>query len=504
MNHFIFAFAVRWKNPGATAVVVLTLAFTAPLLAQPHRPVAGSNEVDFAKAREFIQKEMVESSIPSISVAVARRGAILWEEGFGWADRENRIPATQHTMYYMASVNKSMTALALMILQERKQLDLERPINDYLGRAKLSSPAGNPVDATVRQVANHMAGLTTFNPRNHLSIDETIHRYGVILWPPGERFDYSNLGYKILDELVARVSGKSYSNFLRAEIFWPLGMTHASAGVGPGLEKYVAQRYRTSGGLQPPVEGVYCSAHDLARFGMFCLKAHLPDQKAILPDAAIDALSRSPVSTGDGKYSLGWSIDDELYGYRGVLAQGGTTSAQAWLRLIPSEDIVVVALANNGMMSSRVVHEILSVLLPTYREKRAEAQERKKSPPPKTSESARPLGALAGSWRGLIKTYREDIPLTFSIAESGDVHVKLGSQLATLLSDAKFDGQGLSGRMSGDLGVEEDTGPERYQLEFTLYLRDGALQGAVVTAPYPQLPFWAELKRDPESPQRKP
>jgi hypothetical protein len=233
---------------------------------------------------------------------------------------------------------------------------------------------------------------------------------------------------------------------------------------------------------------------------MFCLKAHRPDQKRILSDATIDAIYSSPVLTGitgRGKYSLGWSIDDDLYGYRGLLAQGGTDAAQAWLQLIPSEDIVVVALANNGMMGSGVVHEILSALLPTYSEKRAEAKTEEKKKP-QTSREASPPSALAGTWKGIIKTYREDIPLTFSIADSGDVRAKLGSQLTTLLNDARFDKQRLRGRLSGDLGIEEDTGPERYYLDFYLYLRADELKGAVVTAPHPNLPFWVELKKEAE------
>lgn len=476
------------------ALRFLLLASVASFSAFAESASSGASKPDFSKARKLIQEHMVEYSIPSISVAVARRGEILWEEGIGWADRENRIPATEHTMYYMASVDKSFTTVALIILQERKQLDLDRPVNDYLGSAKVKSPAWNPAEATVRRVANHTAGLTTFNLGKSLSIDETIHRYGVIFWPPGERYDYSNLGYKILKEIVARVSGASYSNFMRDEIFWPLGMTHASVGIGPGLDKFVAQRYGYRSGLKSPVSGgVYCSAHDLARFGMFCLKAHLPNQKRILSDAAIDAMYDSPVPAGNRKYSLGWSIDEDLFGYRGLLAQGGTDAAQAWLQLIPSEDLVVVALANNGMMGSGVVHEIVSALLPTYREKRAKADEKKT--PPNTSETPLP-SALTGTWKGIIKTYREDIPLTFSIADSGDVHAKLGSQLTTLLSDARFDKQRLRGRMLGDLGVEEDTGPERYHLDFYLYLRDEELKGAVVTAPYPNLPFWAELKKE--------
>jgi len=99
------------KNRGLTAAAVLML--TMPLLAQPESTLNSTNRPDFSKARQFIQKHMVKYSNPSISVAVARRGEILWEEGFGWADRENRIPATEHTMYYMASVDKSFTTVAL-------------------------------------------------------------------------------------------------------------------------------------------------------------------------------------------------------------------------------------------------------------------------------------------------------------------------------------------------------------------------------------------------------
>lgn len=472
---------------------LLPAAVVGTLSTQPQAIAEEKGKPDFSKARQIIREEMMEKSIPSISVAVARRGDILWEEGFGWADRENRVPATERTMYFTASVVKSITAMALMILQERKQLELDRPANDYLGAAKLTSPAWNPSEATVRRIANHTAGLTTFNPRNRLSIDEKIRRYGVLFWPPGDHFDYSNLGPQILEDIVARVSGKSYADFVRTEIFSPLGMNRASVGIDPGLQKYAAQRYSSEHGLRPPVDGgLYCSAHDLVRFGMFCLTTHLPDQKAIVPDAAIDAMHGSPVSTGDGSYSLGWWIDNDLYGYRSVVAMGGTDADQARLRLIPSEGIAVAALSNTGSTSSKLVHEILSALLPIYGEKRAKASDAKK---PKASGKAAPSQALVGTWKGIVKTYREEIPLAFTIAESGDVRARLGSRISTAVN-ANFDNQRLSGRMSGDLGVEDDTGPERYHLELHLYLRDRTLRGAVVTAPSPNLPFWVELKRE--------
>src|SRR5690348_8075895 len=102
---------------------------------------------------------MVEHCIPSLVVAVAKGNTVLWEEGFGWADRERRIAATPHTLYSLASISKPITATALMILKERGVLNLEHPINHYLGERKLHARVGNIDEATVRRVANHTSGL---------------------------------------------------------------------------------------------------------------------------------------------------------------------------------------------------------------------------------------------------------------------------------------------------------------------------------------------------------
>src|SRR2546427_8602320 len=113
----------------------------------------------FGAVRDLIRARLVEQIIPSLAVAVARDGEILWEEGFGWADREHRVPATEHTMYSLASISKPITATGLMVLKEQGKLDLDRPINDYLGAAKLNAWIGDAADATVRRVANHTSGL---------------------------------------------------------------------------------------------------------------------------------------------------------------------------------------------------------------------------------------------------------------------------------------------------------------------------------------------------------
>src|SRR4029077_15085253 len=89
----------------------------------------------FESVRESIRRQLVETQSPSIAVAVAKDGKIIWEQGFGWADRERRIAADEHTLYSMASISKPITATGLMTLVEAGKIDLDRPVNDYLGNA---------------------------------------------------------------------------------------------------------------------------------------------------------------------------------------------------------------------------------------------------------------------------------------------------------------------------------------------------------------------------------
>jgi CubicO group peptidase (beta-lactamase class C family) len=206
----------------------------------------------FDPVRRFIGEQLLARSLPSLAVAVVRNGAIVWEEGFGWADREARRPSDAHTMYSVASVSKPMTATGLMTLVQGGKLDLDRPANDYLGAGQLTGRADDARAATVRTVANHTAGLPLHyqffyddEPHRPPPMDETIRRYGHIVMPPGRRWEYSNLGYGVLDHIIARVSDLSFAEFMRREVFLPLGMTHTSMGIGPGLAPYASVRYAT-------------------------------------------------------------------------------------------------------------------------------------------------------------------------------------------------------------------------------------------------------------------
>ncbi len=473
------------------AALVVALAEPTPIGAQTTvRPAAPAARDQFDSVRAVIRRA-IEDGLPSIAVAVAKDGRIIWEEGFGLADRERMVPATQHTMYSLASISKPMTATGLMKLVERGRVQLDRPANEYLGAGRLTAMAGDASRASVRHVMTHTAGLPLhyqfFYANASYSrppMDQTISRYGILMNPPGEVYQYSNLGYGILDHIIARTSGQSYADYMRTEVFLPLGMTRTSVDIGFGLEAHVAQRYDSK---QRPIpfytfdhpggSAVYSSAHDLVRFGMFHLKNRLPEQQRILADSTIDAMQRIQTpDTASGGYGLGWGISRDRFGYREVGHTGGMPGVATVLSMFPSENLVIVALTNKSDGAPfRVAEEIAAAMMPRYAAERTARRARQASAAANTPP-AFPPAELVGAWTGTMRTYDGTTPIAMLFQPDGDVHVTLGNQLKTLLSGASYTNGNLVGRFTGTIPTDEQR-RHPHSVLLNVRLRDGALRG---------------------------
>lgn len=443
----------------------------------------------FDGARTFIAEQMKEGGVAGVAVAVSQRGRIVWEEGFGWADREQRRPATEHTLFSLASISKPITATGLMTLVQAGKVDLDRPVNDYLGRAVLKARVGDARDATVRRVANHSSGLPLhyhliFSDEAYRrgSTEETIAHYGNLITPPGEHFEYSNLGFGVLDYVIRRVSGMSYADFMSASVFAPLGLTHMSVGIGSGLERHAAARYNTDGVPIPfydsdheGASAVYGSAHDLVRFAMFHLRDHLPDQRGILSDATIEEMQRPTFSSAaNSGYGVGWQIVDRDSGYRTVEHGGGMPGVGTVLLLIPSEDVAIAVLTNHERGRHRAIaDQVLQVVLPKWRPQ--PKQERQPNPP------FQPSPQWQGKWAGTLHTYQSEIPLTVEFLASGEVRAGLQGQHVSVMRQVRFNDGLFEGSMAGQLDTEDARWNDPGMLDLALKLRGSVLTGGAST-----------------------
>jgi serine beta-lactamase-like protein LACTB len=329
-----------------------------------------------------VNKFMATSHVPGLSVAVVENGEYIWSAGFGLADVENNAPASEHTLFRLASISKSLTATAAMQLVERGQLDLDVPVQKYC-------PAfpQKQWPITTREVMGHLAGIRHYKSSsqddpetgNTKHFDSPIQagldffKNDALLSEPGKTFHYSTQGYTLVGCVIEGASNSKYVDFMRQNVFTPAGMDQTQADNRFSIIPYRTRFYhKTESGTvenadfldssyKIPGGGWLSSAEDMAHF-----------EAAILNDKLIKRATRdlmwTPLKPSDGskdEYGLGWgnSNDDGIatVGHNG--GQQGTSTA---FLIAPAQRDGVVVLTNMEFAdSSGLAHEILKVLVGT-------------------------------------------------------------------------------------------------------------------------------------------
>jgi serine beta-lactamase-like protein LACTB, mitochondrial len=328
-----------------------------------------------------VSKFMASTHVPGVSVAVVENGEYEWSAGFGFADLENNVPATEHTLFRLASVSKSLTAVGALELFERGQLDLDAPIQKYCPAfPKKQWPV------TTREVLGHLAGVRHYKTGpEDLEINNTKHfdnpiqggldffKNEPLLTEPGTHFQYSTMGYTLLGCAMEGAAGKTYVDFMLQNVFAPAGMEHTLVDDRFAIIPYRTRFYRKtkSGDVQNsefldssykiPGGGWLSTAGDIARF-----------EVAILNDKLIKRSTRdlmwTPMKPPDDSakgYAMGWhtSTDDGVFltGHTG--GQQGTNTN---FEVAPEKRAGVVVLSNMEEISTNnLSKEIMRILLGT-------------------------------------------------------------------------------------------------------------------------------------------
>src|SRR5690606_7023688 len=218
------------------AFVLASLLFIAPAApaALPQRAGAPAVEVQatlsdeqLSRIRDAIGTFMSEHRVPGVSVALVVDGRLQWEDGFGFTDLENFVPARPESVFRLASISKSLTAVAVMQLAEAGKLDLDAPIQTYVPEFPEKQ-----YKVTARDLLRHMAGIRHYradeigNTRHYRDMVEALEIFkdDPLLFEPGTRYGYSTYGYTLLGLAVERASGQDFMSYLREHVLEPSGM----------------------------------------------------------------------------------------------------------------------------------------------------------------------------------------------------------------------------------------------------------------------------------------
>jgi CubicO group peptidase (beta-lactamase class C family) len=458
-----------------------------------------------------ISKEIAAGRLTGVSLALVSHGRIVWEQGFGWADQQAGRKVTAHTPFSIASTTKPFTTTALMTLVGAGKIKLDHPGNEYLGKVKIVDENGPADGVTVMQMATHSAGLASLfamyldgSDDRQPSVDQMLEDYGHTVARPGEHYAYSNVGMGALAGIVARQSGMEYGQYLQKAVLAPLGLNDTFFDTDISRRSSMAVRYTDDGKPLPfyltatPGSGeVMSSAHDLARFAMFHLKDHLPDQKAILTDAQIDQLHapHSNVAPPDFFYGMGWQVH-QTDGKTDVLYHGGgQTGVDAEFVLVPGADVACVVLNNRHAdedFITGVRDRLIQAVVPSW-----------KGIPKQPVSTPTPLTAdYQGTWRGTVQAQGHRVNATLVIDKQGKGTFAIEGQPPAPVTDLAVIAGRLSGDTSGRTGAPEAERAKLTKLSLDLKLRGNTIDGEIdawdkTPASMTVLPFWAKLTRQP-------
>lgn len=308
------------------------------------------------------------------AVALARNGKTLLTAAHGLADRERAIPNAPDTRFRNGSMNKMLTAVAVLQLAQAGRLRLEdsvgRHLPDYPNEAVASK-------VTIHHLLTHTGGTgDIFGPQfaaQRLSLRthaDYLRLYGArdLLFEPGLRWSYSNFGYVLLGAIIERASGQSYYDYLHDHVYVPAGMR--ATGSEPE-EQDVPRRavgyMRRGGAWQPNADtlpyrgtaagGGYTTVEDLVRFATAL-------QTFTLLDAAhTELLTRGKVEGGPGGYAYGFG-DVDAGGVRWIGHNGGAPGMNGDLRIFPDSGYAIAVLANQDPPAADRISEFVTNRLP--------------------------------------------------------------------------------------------------------------------------------------------
>ncbi|HWN89282.1 MAG TPA: serine hydrolase domain-containing protein [Chitinophagaceae bacterium] len=354
-----------------------------------------------------IFKDYADSNhLPGVAYGLVVDGKLVYKGNIGYTDIEKKIPVTSSSLFRIASMSKSFAAMAILKLRDEGKLNLDDPAYLYIPALKnLKYPTADAPHITVRHLMSHSAGFPEDNPWGDRQLADTdkdlmefIAKQISFSNPPGIAYEYSNLGFALLGKIITNVSGMRYQDYIKKNIWEPLGMKTTTYEYGDVAPDKLAHGYRwlnekwneetllhdTKDGSWGAMGAMISSIDEFANYMAFHLSAwppnNAPDNGPIkrssvremhhpwrwaglnpnykYPDGRI-----CPVTTAYC-FGLGWTKDCDGKTY--IAHSGGLPGFGSQWRIMPDYGIGIVSFANRtyspmGFVNLKILDTIIKI-----------------------------------------------------------------------------------------------------------------------------------------------
>jgi CubicO group peptidase (beta-lactamase class C family) len=346
----------------------------------PGKPATKSDTNDAAASYEavddYVKEQMHRLNIPGVFLAIVEGDRIVHLRGFGRARPGGEVPTPQ-TPFFIGSLTKSFTALAVMQLVEAGKVQLDAPVQRYLPWFRVADPQAS-AQMTVRHLLNQTSGLPLLPSEAALADfddrpDATERQVRALSTlkltrPVGSKFEYCNTNYNVLGLIVEAASGESYSDYIQRHVFDPLEMRHSYTSKAAAQRHGLAVGYRYWFGFPIPVPNLaippgslpsgqlISSAEDMAHYLIAYLNGGRYCGTQILSEGGTHELTRGVAKWKEmgsliGYYGMGWITQE--FGETRIVSHSGTVpDYAAFMALIPEQrkGIALLYNANHAMM----------------------------------------------------------------------------------------------------------------------------------------------------------
>ena len=325
---------------------------------------------------DCVNKEMERLKIPSLSIAFYKDD-FLWKKSFGYANLENKTPANPDTRYRLASISKPITAVGILRLMQDGKLSLDDEVQKYVPYFPRKRW---PV--TIRHLLGHLSGISHYRNYDeeghftkHFTTEESIAVFKDwnLEQEPGTKYNYTTYGFNLLGAVIEGASGKPYAEYMRENVWKPLGMTNTTMDIADDIIANRANGYRRIGGEVKNCEfvdmssrfaggGIRSTAVDLIN-----LSKGLDEGKVLSKENQLKMYTSMVTKKGRvTEYGMGWSVDF-IQGFWNVSHGGGQQGTSTHLLRFPGEKFAVAVTCNEeNQNTSRYSYLISSLILGAF------------------------------------------------------------------------------------------------------------------------------------------